>query len=71
MKSTMKRLAEQAGWDMGDEVCGFSTGGLAAGDKYLNEGRLYAVKFNSDGVTGRPRSDTICITKIDGGVIGL
>ena len=25
MKSTMKRLAEQAGWDMGSEECGFST----------------------------------------------
>lgn len=26
-----------------------ATGGLAAGDKYLNEGRLYAAKFNNDG----------------------
>jgi len=26
-----------------------ATGGLAAGDKYLNEGKLYAAKFNSDG----------------------
>jgi secreted PhoX family phosphatase len=26
-----------------------ATGGLSAGDKYLNEGKLYAAKFNSDG----------------------
>jgi secreted PhoX family phosphatase len=26
-----------------------ATGGLAAGDKYLNEGKLYVAKFNSDG----------------------
>jgi secreted PhoX family phosphatase len=26
-----------------------ATGGLAAGDKYLNEGRLYVAKFNDDG----------------------
>jgi secreted PhoX family phosphatase len=26
-----------------------STGGLAAGDKYLNEGKLYVAKFNNDG----------------------
>ncbi|NDC04476.1 MAG: DUF839 domain-containing protein, partial [Betaproteobacteria bacterium] len=31
-------------WDPAD-----ATGGLAAGDKYLNEGKLYVAKFNSDG----------------------
>jgi len=25
MDDKIKRLAEQAGWDMGDEVCGFTT----------------------------------------------
>lgn len=32
------------GWDPAD-----ANGGLAAGDKYLNDGKLYAARFNNDG----------------------
>ena len=38
------KFVSAANWD--DKDIG---GGLAAGDKYLNEGKLYAAKFNSDG----------------------
>lgn len=34
-------------WDAAD-----ATGGLTAGDKYMNEGKLYVAKFNADG-TGK------------------
>lgn len=34
-------------WDSAD-----ATGGLTAGDKYMNEGKLYVAKFNADG-TGK------------------
>ena len=38
------KFVTAANWD--DKDIG---GGLAAGDKYLNEGKLYAAKFNADG----------------------
>ncbi|MEN9316629.1 MAG: hypothetical protein RIS35_3022 [Pseudomonadota bacterium] len=38
------KYVSNANWDPKDYG-----GGLAAGDKYLNEGRLYAAKFNADG----------------------
>jgi uncharacterized protein len=38
------KFVSAANWD--DKDIG---GGLAAGDKYLNEGRLYAARFNADG----------------------
>ena len=38
------KFVSTAVWNAGD-----IGGGLAAGDKYLNEGKLYAAKFNADG----------------------
>lgn len=38
------KFVSAANWD--DKDIG---GGMAAGDKYLNEGKLYAAKFNADG----------------------
>lgn len=38
------KFVTAANWDAKD-----IGGGLAAGDKYLNEGKLYAAKFNADG----------------------
>ena len=38
------KFVSTAVWNAGD-----IGGGIAAGDKYLNEGKLYAAKFNADG----------------------
>ena len=38
------KFVTTANWDAAD-----IGGGMAAGDKYLNEGKLYVAKFNSDG----------------------
>lgn len=38
------KFVSAANWSAAD-----ATGGLAAGDKYLNNGTLYAAKFNADG----------------------
>ncbi len=38
------KYVSTANWDTAD-----ATRGLAAGDKYLNDGRLYVAKFNGDG----------------------
>ena len=38
------KFVTTANWDASD-----IGGGMAAGDKYLNEGKLYVAKFNSDG----------------------
>jgi secreted PhoX family phosphatase len=38
------KYVSNAAWDPAD-----ATRGLAAGDKYLDEGRMYAAKFNADG----------------------
>lgn len=38
------KFVSKAVWDAKD-----ATGGLKAGDKYLNEGTIYAAKFNADG----------------------
>jgi uncharacterized protein len=38
------KYVSTANWDAAD-----ATGGLAAGDKYLNDGKLYVAKFNADG----------------------
>jgi hypothetical protein len=38
------KFVTSANWDAAD-----IGGGMTAGDKYLNEGKLYAAKFNSDG----------------------
>lgn len=38
------KFVSDANWDPAD-----ATGGMSAGDKYLNEGKLYVAKFNSDG----------------------
>jgi len=38
------KFVSNANWDAAD-----IGGGMAAGDKYLNEGKLYVAKFNSDG----------------------
>jgi len=38
------KYVSNANWDPAD-----ASGGIAAGDKYLDSGRLYAAKFNADG----------------------
>ena len=38
------KFVSKANWSTAD-----ATGGLAAGDKYMDEGTLYAAKFNADG----------------------
>ncbi|MHB8948822.1 MAG: PhoX family protein [Rhodoferax sp.] len=52
------KFVSAANWD--DKDIG---GGLAAGDKYLNEGKLYAAKFNADG-TGQWLELTLTDPKI-------
>ena len=54
------KFVTAANWD--DKDIG---GGLAAGDKYLNEGKLYAAKFNADG-TGQWIELTITDPRIAG-----
>ncbi|MYZ52029.1 PhoX family protein [Malikia spinosa] len=54
------KFVSAANWDPKDVG-----GGLAAGDKYLNEGKLYAAKFNADG-TGQWLELTITDPKISG-----
>jgi secreted PhoX family phosphatase len=54
------KFVSAANWDAAD-----IGGGLAAGDKYLNEGKLYAAKFNADG-TGQWLELTITDPKISG-----
>lgn len=54
------KFVTAANWD--DKDIG---GGLAAGDKYLNEGKLYAAKFNADG-TGTWIELTITDPRISG-----
>jgi secreted PhoX family phosphatase len=54
------KFVSTANWDAADVG-----GGLAAGDKYLNEGKLYAAKFNADG-TGEWLELTMSDTRISG-----
>ena len=54
------KFVSTANWD--DKDVG---GGMAAGDKYLNEGKLYAAKFNADG-TGQWLELTLADPKISG-----
>ena len=54
------KFVTAANWD--DRDIG---GGMAAGDKYLNEGKLYAAKFNADG-TGQWIELTIADPRIAG-----
>jgi len=54
------KFVTAASWDEKD-----IGGGLAAGDKYLNEGKLYVAKFNADG-TGNWLELTIADPKIAG-----
>ena len=54
------KFVTAANWDPKDVG-----GGLAAGDKYLNEGKLYVAKFNSDG-TGQWLELTMADPKISG-----
>jgi uncharacterized protein len=54
------KFVSTANWDAADVG-----GGLAAGDKYLNEGKLYAAKFNADG-TGEWIELTISDPRIAG-----
>jgi secreted PhoX family phosphatase len=54
------KFVSAANWDTAD-----IGGGLAAGDKYLNEGKLYAAKFNADG-TGEWLELTISDPRISG-----
>lgn len=54
------KFVTAANWDPKDVG-----GGLAAGDKYLNEGKLYVAKFNADG-TGQWLELTMADPKISG-----
>ncbi len=54
------KFVSTANWDAADVG-----GGLAAGDKYLNEGKLYTAKFNDDG-TGTWLELTFADPKISG-----
>jgi uncharacterized protein len=54
------KFVSTANWDERD-----IGGGLAAGDKYLDEGKLYAAKFNADG-TGEWLELTIADPRISG-----
>jgi secreted PhoX family phosphatase len=54
------KFVTAANWDEKD-----IGGGLAAGDKYLDEGKLYAAKFNADG-TGQWLELTITDLKVSG-----
>lgn len=54
------KFVTAANWDPKDVG-----GGLAAGDKYLNEGKLYVAKFNADG-TGQWLELTMADAKISG-----
>jgi len=54
------KFVTAANWDAAD-----IGGGLAAGDKYLNEGKLYAAKFNADG-SGEWLELTIADPRISG-----
>jgi secreted PhoX family phosphatase len=54
------KFVSAASWDAAD-----IGGGLAAGDKYLNEGKLYAARFNADG-TGEWLELTITDPRIAG-----
>jgi secreted PhoX family phosphatase len=54
------KFVSTANWDAAD-----IGGGMAAGDKYLTEGKLYAAKFNADG-TGQWLELNIADPKISG-----
>jgi len=43
------KFVSAANWDVADGNRGSTAGGLSVGDKYLDNGTLYAAKFNADG----------------------